>query len=534
MRNIKIFDTTLRDGEQSPGASLNVDEKLVIAKQLARLGVDIIEAGFPISSRGDFEGVKLVAEQVQGPVICGLARAVEKDIRAAGESLQPAARRRIHVFIATSQLHMKKKLGMSQDEVIDAAVRGIQQARDYTDDIEFSPEDCSRTDIDFMCQIIEAAIDAGATTINIPDTVGYAVPSEISTRITHLRQVVPNISKAVLSIHCHNDLGLAVANSLAAMTAGCDQIECTINGLGERAGNASLEEVVMAMHLRKDEYDAETGIRTREIWPTSRLVSDLTGMDVQRNKAIVGENAFAHEAGIHQHGVLADPRTYEVIRAEDVGWKGRQLVIGKHSGGHAVERVLKDRGYTLNSDQVREVTQRVKELADQEKSVEEEDIIALAGEVLDELTPEEQLVELREVSVMTGNTFTASATLKMTIAGRDVIGTGTGVGPVDAAAAAMRSIVHAEFDSKLSLKEYGLKAITGGTDALAHAHIAFKDNSGKPFHGEAIDADVILASVQAMVKGVNRALKGQDLEKRLKAPGTAASGGAEDRDKAVG
>jgi 2-isopropylmalate synthase len=506
MRHIKIFDTTLRDGEQSPGASLNVEEKLVIARQLDRLGVDIIEAGFPIASQGDFEGVKLVAENVHRPIICGLARTRDEDIDAAGKAIASAPHRRIHVFIATSKLHLEKKLRMSTDEVIASAVRAVRRAREYTDDVEFSPEDCSRTDLDFMCRVIEAAIDAGARTINIPDTVGYATPEEIAGRIRHLRDKVPGVAGVTLSIHCHNDLGLAVANSLAAVEVGCDQVECTINGLGERAGNASLEEIVMAIWLRRDQYRAETGINTRELWSTSRLVSSLTGIEVQRNKAIVGENAFAHEAGIHQHGVLADRRTYEIIHAEDVGWRGRQIVIGKHSGVHAVEQSLKTRGYNLNRDQLREVTLRVKELADREKSVEEEDIVAIAVNVLTDLAPEEQIIELREVSVMTGNGFTPSATVKLAVGGREVIGTGTGVGPVDAAAHALQSIVRAEFGPRLELKEYGLKAITGGTDALANAHIQFTDADGYSFRGEAINADVILASVHAMVQGANRAM----------------------------
>jgi 2-isopropylmalate synthase len=516
MRRIKIFDTTLRDGEQSPGASMNVDEKLVIARQLERLGVDIIEAGFPISSKGDFEGVKLVAENVKDSVVCGLARARDEDIDLAGRAIEPARRGRIHVFIATSKLHMDKKLRMSAAEVIEATARGVKRARRYTEDVEFSPEDCSRTDLDFMCQVVEAAIDAGATTINIPDTVGYAVPDEISRRIRLLKEKVPNIARATLSIHCHNDLGLAVANSLAAMEAGCDQIECTINGIGERAGNASLEEIVMAIQLRQEHYQAETGINTRELWTTSRLVSDLTGMEVQRNKAIVGENAFAHEAGIHQHGVIADRRTYEILQAEDVGWRGRQLVIGKHSGIHAVEQTLKARGYVLDRDQLREVIARVKERADQEKKVEEDDIIAFAADVLDDLAEEEQLVNLREVSVMTGSGFTASATIKMEINGKEALGVGTGVGPVDAASAAMKQILHAELESRLSLKEYGLKAITGGTDALAHAHIAWSDSQGNTFRGESIHGDVILASVHAMVKGANRAL---NFQKRQRSEG---------------
>ncbi|HVR72892.1 MAG TPA: 2-isopropylmalate synthase [Planctomycetota bacterium] len=506
MRRIRIFDTTLRDGEQSPGASLNVDEKLVIARQLDLLGVDVIEAGFPISSHGDFEGVKLVAENVTRPVICALARTREKDIHAAGKALEAARNRRIHIFIATSDLHMDKKLRMTPDEVVDTAIKGVKLGKNYTDDIEFSPEDCSRTNFDFMCRIVEAAIDAGATTINIPDTVGYGVPAEIRQRILHLREKVPNIARAVISIHCHNDLGLAVANSLAAMEAGCDQIECTINGIGERAGNASLEEIVMAIWLRREHYQADTAIHPREIWSTSRLVADLTGIEVQRNKAIVGENAFAHEAGIHQDGVLKDRRTYEIIHAEDVGWRGRQLVIGKHSGIHAVEQALKLHGYNLNKDQIREVTTRVKELADSAKKVEEEEIKAIAANVLTNLAPDEKLIELKQVSVMTGNGFTPSATIKLSLDGREVIGTGTGVGPVDAASHALQSIIHRELGPYLELKEYGLKAITGGTDALASAHIRFSDQDGNSFRGEAIDADVILASVHAMVQGANRAL----------------------------
>jgi 2-isopropylmalate synthase len=526
MRRITIFDTTLRDGEQSPGASLNPGEKLVIARQLERLGVDVIEAGFPISSPGDFESVQGIAADIKKAVVCGLARARDEDIDAAGKAVAPATRRRIHVFIATSRLHMDKKLKLTPDQVIDYAVRGVKRARNYTDDVEFSPEDCSRTDMDFMCRIVEAAIDAGATTINIPDTVGYAVPGEISKRIEHLRSRVPNVGKAVLSIHCHNDLGLAVANSLAAMEAGCDQIECTINGIGERAGNASLEEIVMAIWLRREHYQAETGIDTREIFNSSRLVADLTGIEVQRNKAIVGENAFSHEAGIHQHGVIADRRTYEIIHAEDVGWRGRQLVIGKHSGMHAIEQALKLRGYNLNKDQLREVTSKVKELADSEKTVEEEDILALAASVLTELTPDEQLVALREVSVMTGNGFTPSATIKLSLGDREVIGTGTGVGPVDAAAHALQSIIHRELGPHLELKEYGLKAITGGTDALAHAQIRFSDAQGNSFRGEAVNGDVIIASVHAMVQGANRAVNFQRRTARQGAAGPTPQGTA--------
>jgi 2-isopropylmalate synthase len=506
MRRIRIFDTTLRDGEQSPGASLNVSEKVVIAKQLEKLGVDIVEAGFPRSSQGDFEAVELIARELKRSVVCGLARTRAEDIDAAGKALGPAKSRRIHVFIATSALHMDKKLRMTPDEVVQTAIDGVKRARGYTDDVEFSPEDCSRTDMDYMCRVVEAAVDAGATTINIPDTVGYASPTEIFQRITYLREKVPNIGKAVLSVHCHNDLGLAVANSLAAMQAGCDQIECTINGLGERAGNASLEEVVMGIWLRRDFYDAETGIDTKEIWTTSRLVADLTGIEVQRNKAIVGENAFAHEAGIHQQGVASDRRTYEIIRAEDVGWKGQQFVAGKHSGKAGIEQILRSRGYALGKEQLIEVTNRVKEAADRQKKITEDDVVAFASDILTTLAPEEQIVTLKEVSVMTGNGFTPSATIKLSLGDRDVIGTGTGVGPVDAAAQALKAILHRELGPQLELSDYGLKAVTGGTDALAHALIRFADAEGNAFRGEAINPDVILASVHAMVQGANRAV----------------------------
>ena len=506
MRKIKIFDTTLRDGEQSPGASLNVEEKLVIARQLERLGVDIIEAGFPISSPGDFESVKLIAESLDGPTICGLARARKEDIEAAGQALEKSSSPRIHVFIATSNLHMDKKLKMGRDEVLAMAVDAVERACKFTDDVEFSPEDASRSDLDFMCEVIEAAVNAGATTINIPDTVGYAMPGEIGDRVRYVKEKVPATENIVLSIHCHNDLGVAVANSLSAMQAGCDQIECTVNGIGERAGNTSLEEIVMALKMREDVYGVETGIKTEELWSTSRLVANLTGIEVQRNKAIVGENAFAHEAGIHQHGVISDRRTYEIMSAKEVGWHGTQLVIGKHSGVHAIEKILERRGYDLNREQLHDVRARVKDAADREKSIEEEDVVAFANEVLNELTSEEQVLLLEEVSVMTGNGFTASATIKLKINGDEVIGTGTGVGPVDASAHAIQEILSSHFGPELELSGYGLKAITGGTNALAHANIQFKDKTENRFRGDAVDKDVILASVHAMIKGANRAL----------------------------
>ncbi|MBN1417829.1 MAG: 2-isopropylmalate synthase [Planctomycetes bacterium] len=508
MDAVTIFDTTLRDGEQSPGASLTMDEKLVIARQLERLGVDVIEAGFPISSPGDFEAVRLIAQRVRGPVICGLARCVERDIDAAAEAVAPAERKRIHVFIATSKIHMEKKLRKSPEEVHAETIAAVRHARRFTDDVEFSPEDATRSDPDFLARIVEAAIGAGATTVNIPDTVGYAVPHEFGARIRALRERVPNIDRAIISVHCHNDLGLAVANSLAAVAAGARQVECTINGLGERAGNAALEEIAMALRMRGDQLGgAATRIRTREIWNTSRLVANLTGIDIQRNKAIVGLNAFAHEAGIHQHGVISDPETYEIMRAADVGWQGNQLVIGKHSGHHAVGQVLESRGYRLEEEQLRAVLARVKEVADRQKQIEDEDIVAIAREVMEDLAQGEQRIQLEELAVMTGNRITPTATVRVSIDGIVSLGNAVGVGPVDAASKALRIAI----DPSLRLSRYGLKAITGGTDALAHAMIEFEDEEGTRFHGEAIDEDVIMASVRAMVKGANRAVTARRL-----------------------
>ncbi len=502
MEKVVIFDTTLRDGEQSPGASLNMDEKVVIAHQLAKLGVDVIEAGFPIASPGDFRAVKLIAERVRGPVICGLARALPEDIERAGEAVKPAERSRIHVFIATSKIHMQKKLRKSEAEVIEGTVAGVKLARQFTDDVEFSPEDASRSELDFLCHVVQEAIKAGATTVNIPDTVGYATTEEYVRRITDLRNRVAGIENVTISVHCHNDLGLAVANSLAAVQAGARQIECTVNGLGERAGNAALEEVVMGIRMRPDVYGVETGIVTRELWNTSRLVAGMTGIDVQRNKAVVGLNAFSHEAGIHQHGVISDRETYEIMRAEDVGWLGHTLVIGKHSGQHAVKKVLEDRGYTLEAEALREVTRRVKKVADREKTIQDEDIIAIAQDVMADLSDDEQTITLEELSVMTGNHITPCAMVKVNISGEAVVSTAHGVGPVDAAARAINRAV----DPELKLVEYGLKAITGGTDALAHASIRFEDGLGRQFVGDAVGEDVIYASVMAMVRGANRAV----------------------------
>ncbi len=376
-RQIKIFDTTLRDGEQSPGASMNLPEKLQIAEELIRLGVDIIEAGFPIASPGDFESVREIATRFQGATICGLARCNNADIDRAWEALQHAESPRIHVFLATSAIHREFKLNMSRESIIENSVAGVKRAAGYCDDVEFSPEDAARTEIDFLCEVVEAVIDAGATTVNIPDTVGYATPTHMSNVITALKNRVPNIERAVISVHCHNDLGLAVANSLAAVEAGAGQIECTINGIGERAGNCSLEEVVMALRTRSDFYTCDTKINSKRLVPASRLVSSVTGLHVQRNKAIVGRNAFAHEAGIHQDGMLKEPSTYEIMRPEDVGFEKTDLVLGKHSGRAALADRAKQLGFTLDDDQIKSVFKQFKILADQKKEVLDEDISCL-------------------------------------------------------------------------------------------------------------------------------------------------------------
>jgi len=513
MKKILIFDTTLRDGEQSPGASLTVQDKLIIAKQLARLGVDIIEAGFPVSSDGDFEAVSLIAQQVKGPVICGLARTVKKDIERAWEALKYAEKPRIHTFIATSDVHVTQKLRKTKEEVKQMAVDAVMYAKSFCNDVEFSPEDAARTDIDYMCDVIKAAIEAGATTINIPDTVGYAEPEEFGKRIKYVFDKLGELIKrdnVVISVHCHNDLGLAVANSLEAVKNGATQVECTINGIGERAGNCSLEEVIMNLRTRKDFFkEVNTRIDTKEICKTSRMVADLTGIDVQRNKAIVGANAFAHEAGIHQHGVLSNKLTYEIMMPEEVGWTGVNLVIGKHSGKHATEKLLKEAGYELNEEQINKITGKIKELADKKKELMREDIMAIAADVAGALPEEEQIIVLDELKVTTGNKTTPEAIVSIKINGEAKTGKGNGVGPVDAVSKAISSII----GPSIKLKEYNLKAITGGTDALADVVIKVEDEKGNMFGAQAVDEDVIMASAIALIKGINKALNFQKKKK---------------------
>lgn len=503
MKKILIFDTTLRDGEQSPGASLTAQDKLMIAKQLARLNVDVIEAGFPISSEGDFESVKLIAQNVKGPVICGLARAMKGDIDRAWEAVKYAEKPRIHTFIATSQIHIEKKLRKSKREVIDMAVEAVKHAKSYCKDVEFSPEDAARTDLDYMCDVVKSVIEAGATTVNIPDTVGYAEPEEFGKRIKYIFEKISEAKNIVISCHCHNDLGLAVANSLAAVQNGATQVECTVNGIGERAGNASMEEVVMNLKTRKDFFNNFcTEINTKEIYKSSRMVSDLTGLMVQRNKAIVGGNAFAHEAGIHQHGMLSDKSTYEIMEPEEVGWIGKGLVIGKHSGRHAAEKILEEMNYDFTPEQIDLVMERVKELADKQKEVMREDVVAIANDVLFSLTKEEQIVVLDEAKISTGNKETPMAHVKLIINGKNAAGVGKGVGPVDAVCNAIRTVV----DPDITLKEYNLRAITGGTNALANVVIKVEDKGKNVFRAEAVDGDVIMASTKAFIQGINKAL----------------------------
>ncbi|WP_196137172.1 2-isopropylmalate synthase [Aliikangiella sp. G2MR2-5] len=390
---IIIFDTTLRDGEQSPGASMTIDEKVQMAHQLKNLGVDVIEAGFPVISEGDFLAVRQIAEEVQGPTICALARAVDKDIEAAAMAVEPATNKRIHVFIATSDIHMEHKLKMTPEQVILKAVSAVKKAKQYVNDIEFSAEDAARSDLSFLVQVIEAVIDAGATTVNIPDTVGYATPAEFGELIGELKSRVRNIGKAILSVHCHNDLGLATANSLSAIANGARQIECTVNGIGERSGNCALEEVVMALKTRQDKFSVETGIETRQLVNSSRMVESITGINVQPNKAIVGRNSFAHEAGIHQHGVIAKRETYEIMRAEDVGFASNEIVLGKHSGKHAIKLWLEKNNIQLNEQETIALSHRVKALSDIQKSVSDEDVFKLLDQQADSPKKEERVPE---------------------------------------------------------------------------------------------------------------------------------------------
>jgi 2-isopropylmalate synthase len=491
-----FFDTTLRDGEQSPGASMNSAEKLRIAKQLERLGVDVMEAGFPASSPGDFESVRAIANKVKNVEIAGLARTAKNDIDQAWGAVREAVHPRIHTFIATSDIHMKYKLKMTREEVIREAVESVKYARSLCDSVEFSTEDGTRSDRDFLCRVFEAAIAAGATTINLPDTVGYTVPEEFGELVAYVRAHTPNIHQAVMSVHCHNDLGLATANTLAGIRAGARQAEVTINGIGERAGNTSLEEIVMTLFTRRDQLTLDYGIRTQEIHPTSRLISMITGIVVQPNKAIVGANAFAHEAGIHQDGVLKNPMTYEIMSPDTVGLAGNRMVIGKHSGRHAFQDRLSRMGYELSREELNGLFTKFKELADRRKEILEEDIEALVAE---EILRAPDIYELLYLNVVSGTTAVPTATVKLKIRDEEAQSAGFGVGPIDAA---FNTIVKMT-GSSAKLMRFSVNAITGGMDAQGEVTARIQEN-GFTALGKGTDSDIITASAKAFVNGLNR------------------------------
>lgn len=495
-----IFDTTLRDGEQSPGASMTKDEKLRIAKALEKMHVDIIEAGFPIASPGDFEAVKSVSELITESTVCGLARALNKDIDCAAEALKPAKSFRIHTFLATSPIHMREKLRMDPEQVIENAVKAVKRAGKYTDNIEFSPEDAGRSEFDFLCRVIEAVINAGATTINIPDTVGYNLPQYFGELVGNLIENIPNSDKAVFSVHCHNDLGLAVGNSLAAVLNGARQVECTINGLGERAGNAALEEVVMTVRTRKDVFTCDTKLDTRQIVHCSRLVSTITGFPVQPNKAIVGVNAFAHESGIHQDGVLKSRETYEIMRAEDVGWNANRMVLGKHSGRNAFRTRLEELGISFEKEEeLNAVFSQFKELADKKHEVYDDDLQALVSDSIQGNADERiKLISLK-VGIETGIKPKAQVTLS--IDGEQKHADAEGGGPVDATYKAIESMV----GSGCNLQLYSVNNITDGTDSQGEVTVRI-DKGGRIVNGLGSDTDIVIASAKAYINALNKVL----------------------------
>jgi 2-isopropylmalate synthase len=493
---VLIFDTTLRDGEQSPGCSMTQPEKLRVAKALAELGVDVIEAGFPAASRGDWEAVNSVAREVQGPVICGLARCNRDDIETAARALRDAARHRIHVFLATSAIHRQYKLNMAKDEIIRSAVEGVRIAREYCEDIEFSPEDASRTELEFLAQVVEAVIEAGATTINIPDTVGYTVPHEFSELFRYLRKNVRGIERVTLSVHCHDDLGMAVANSLMAVVNGARQVECTINGIGERAGNCSLEEVVMAIRTREAFFNARTGINTQRLYPVSRLVSSITGMPIPRNKAIVGENAFAHESGIHQHGMLKHASTYEIMTPQDVGLSRSSLVLGKHSGRHAFRERVRELGFELDDQEFARVFQAFKALADRKKELFDGDIEAIVLRAEGNAAGPWTLAGLRTAS----QDGAASATVTLQHAdGRHIEMPGTGDGPVDAAFKAIEQAT----GIVAVLRKFELRSVSEGEDAQGEA-IVYVDFNDRSYRGSSVSTDIVESATRAFLEVINR------------------------------
>ncbi len=494
MRKIKIFDTTLRDGEQSPGASMNVDEKIQVAKQLVKLGVDIIEAGFPIASPGDFDAVKRIANEIGGSIIAGLARAREEDITRAWNAIKDASLKRIHTFHSTSDIHLKYQYRISRDEALKRSVEMVKLARSLVADVEFSPMDATRTDVQYLLEFVSAVIEAGAGTVNIPDTVGYTTPSEFGDLIRIIKERIGN--SAVISVHCHDDLGLSVANSLAAVLNGAGQVECTINGIGERAGNCSMEEVVMALKTRREYYRADTNIKSKEIIRASRLVTRITGIPVQPNKAIVGANAFAHESGIHQDGLLKEKMTYEIMRPEDVGLQKTELVLGKHSGRHAFKTRLKELGYELAPNEIETAFVKFKNLADQKKYIFDEDIEAL---VTEEVSKVHEYYRLIDVSISSGMKQEPMAIVTVQVGSKSLDMMKYGDGPVDATYKAIAAIT----GTKSTLQKYDVKGITGGTDALGEVFVTLEE-SGKTVRGHGSDTDVIVASAKAYLNALNK------------------------------
>ena len=495
-RTIYVFDTTLRDGEQVPGAKLNKRQKIEIAQQLARLGVDVIEAGFPCSSPEDLQAVKAVAEQTRGPVIAGLARAVQQDIDIAWEAVQAAERPRIHVFLGSSDIHLQKKLRRDREAGLQMCIDAVQYAKKYCENVEYSTEDASRTDFDYLCRVIEAAIKAGATVINVPDTVGYAIPDEYGETVRKLRERVPALDKVVLSVHCHNDLGLAVSNSLAAIRNGADQVECTINGVGERAGNASLEEIVMALKTRHAFFNAHTDVRTEEIYRTSRMVSRLMNIPVQPNKAIVGSNAFAHSSGVHQDGILKDRSTYEIMRPEDVGIRKHELVLTARSGRAALRHKLGEIGYELDKDKFERVYNRFINVADRKKEITSDDLISI---VEIELTKVPETFSFHSLQIMSGNTMVPLASVTLIKDGAQMTDAAAGNGPVDAVFNCIERIINQQG----KLRDYDLKAVTMGRDALGEAMVRV-EIEGTIYSGIGTSPDVIEASARAYLNAFNR------------------------------
>ncbi len=494
---VLIFDTTLRDGEQSPGCSMTPEEKLRVARALAELGVDVIEAGFPAASRGDWESVNAIAREVYGPIICGLARCNADDIQKAWTAVKDAARPRIHVFLATSAIHREHKLNMAKDEIIRVAVEGVRLARSLCEDIEFSPEDASRTELDFLTEVVQAVVDAGATTINVPDTVGYTTPQEFHETFSHLKRHVRGADRITFSVHCHDDLGMAVANSLSAVQAGARQVECTINGIGERAGNCSLEEVVMAIHTRQQVFGVRTGVHSQKLYPTCRLVSSITGMPIPRNKAVIGENAFAHESGIHQHGMLKHASTYEIMRPKDVGLSRTNLVLGKHSGRHAFRERVRDLGFELDDAELNKVFERFKALADRKKELFDGDIEALVLK-LDTESGGPWFLDSLYTESQSGTDATARVQLHHAD-GRKAERTASGDGPVDAALKAIEEAT----DTQVTLRKFEVRSVSSGEDAQGEALVTVEHN-GRTHRGSSVTTNIVESGVRAFLEVVNR------------------------------